>query len=596
MAQYKIEKLTGGLDLTQSTNIGDDCLVVAKNVFYNSAKQLQTRRGYEKFGDSLAAPITSFFFWQNDKDLTRHALAIAWTHLYKYVEASDTRSSVVSDLTEYETRTWETSNRTRRDFAVYKNIAYMCNWVDAYRSYDGTSVSVIGWSTATYTFDNTTNYVNKVAHWLATDDDISFTSSLTMPTGVVSGQIYYVVKIDADNFTLAVLPWGTAVDFTTNGTGTITGTKYSQPRVRYLQYMQDRILGAWEYSTPNTLYYTASLPTDGTSLATNSVVVGWDEQGKINALNEYTQLVIIYKDNKVYSFNIAWPTISAIDSWSWGHADRSVELVGSNLLFFGARWVDSLRKRANTDSIEPALLWQKVQALTQTVAQKQLNTAVATYIKEDNNYIITIDTDNNNIPDTTLVYNSVVDAFTQYVYPNVYDYWEYINDDGELLHILCSGSWGQAYRIEYGFDDDGETIAAEVKTKKFDFKSPWQLKTSRYVDFIGYKQEGGEINLSVYCDDEVVSTGTVTDDVLDLTVADGAIWITSIWVDPLWVGVWDSWSWLPMYKFIVRLPLYDRFENMQMALESDGVQWILEKMTVDLQWEAVDVIPYGNIL
>jgi hypothetical protein len=45
------------------------------------------------------------------------------------------------------------------------------------------------------------------------------------------------------------------------------------------------------------------------------------------------------------------------------------------------------------------------------------------------NYYFSFDADGDDIPDTTLVYNSDCKAWTQYDYPLVYDYGEYLTAD-----------------------------------------------------------------------------------------------------------------------------------------------------------------------
>jgi hypothetical protein len=64
------------------------------------------------------------------------ALCASGTDMYKYDETTEDRTSIKDELTEFETLTGRTTWRTRRDFAVYKNVVYMCNGVDAYAKYD----------------------------------------------------------------------------------------------------------------------------------------------------------------------------------------------------------------------------------------------------------------------------------------------------------------------------------------------------------------------------------------------------------------------------------------------------------------------------
>ena len=69
--------ITGGLNLTQSTQIPVSDFVIMRNMFYNQAKQLETRRGYRKFGNQIGSnPISSIFFFQRDDNQQRNLISI----------------------------------------------------------------------------------------------------------------------------------------------------------------------------------------------------------------------------------------------------------------------------------------------------------------------------------------------------------------------------------------------------------------------------------------------------------------------------------------------------------------------------------------
>jgi len=85
--------------------------------------------------------------------------------MYKYTEATTSWTSTQTGLTEYETLPGKTTERTRWDHEVYKNIIYMGNGVDTYASYDGTTYTEIGTSSVgTCTFDNTTEIITLTSH------------------------------------------------------------------------------------------------------------------------------------------------------------------------------------------------------------------------------------------------------------------------------------------------------------------------------------------------------------------------------------------------------------------------------------------------
>ena len=287
--------ITGGLNLTQSTQIPVSDFVIMRNMFYNQAKQLETRRGYRKFGNQIGPnPIPSIFFFQRDDSQQRNLISICGGQYYTYTEGTNTRWAIPGfTIMEYETLPGRTTRRARADFAVYKNTCYITDWVNPYAKRDWTTFSqvwIASWVTGS-TFDNTTDVVTKAAHGL-TDWMEIFRTGATLPTGITQYQVYYVITATANTFQISTAKNGTAVNFTTNWSGTMTFYKLTEPRGRYIQYLGDRLFLAWDDANPITLYYTNAAPTNWDNIDQNAVVIGGDETGIINWLREYSQVVV----------------------------------------------------------------------------------------------------------------------------------------------------------------------------------------------------------------------------------------------------------------------------------------------------------------
>lgn len=74
-----------------------------------------------------------------------------------------------------------------------------------------------------FTASSTTDIFTAVEHGFANGDPVNFANTGgALPTGVVEGTTYYVKSATADTFQVAVTPAGTAIDLTSNGTGTNT--------------------------------------------------------------------------------------------------------------------------------------------------------------------------------------------------------------------------------------------------------------------------------------------------------------------------------------------------------------------------------------
>lgn len=93
-----IQDFKGGLNLTVTSNIGDNQFQVCKNMFYNNKQQLQTRYGIKAFGNPVGTnkPVTSYFFFQRDDTFATMALCTSGTAMYKYNENTGNRSSIKS--------------------------------------------------------------------------------------------------------------------------------------------------------------------------------------------------------------------------------------------------------------------------------------------------------------------------------------------------------------------------------------------------------------------------------------------------------------------------------------------------------------------
>lgn len=87
----------------------------------------------------MPKPITSYFFYQNDGTHATKAVCHAGDVFYELNGAGTTWVSKKTGLTEFETVSAKTSWRTRRDYAVYKNNIYMCDGVNKYAMWDGTT-------------------------------------------------------------------------------------------------------------------------------------------------------------------------------------------------------------------------------------------------------------------------------------------------------------------------------------------------------------------------------------------------------------------------------------------------------------------------
>jgi len=141
-----------------------------------------------------------------------------------------------------------------------------------YYYYNGSWINKVSASVGTATMTIAAPaVVTKSTHGLITGDDIYFTTSGALPTGVVSGTVYYAIRIDADTFNLA-----SSYDNAIAGTKiTTTGT---QSGTHTLYKYTDHIMDGYDIdfcSFQGCLYYL------GIGVASNTVPAGitWTRAG-----------------------------------------------------------------------------------------------------------------------------------------------------------------------------------------------------------------------------------------------------------------------------------------------------------------------------
>lgn len=604
MAIKNFVKFDWWLNANKTNYVGDNDLTIATNVFYNSAKQVQTRRGYKKFANEIwSNPITSFFSYQREDNQANITICVSWNTMYSLNTAGDTRSAIswATNLIEYEP--W-TNKRTRRDFMVFNNVVYMCDGVNPYCKYDGTTFTQIWLSTiwTWLTFNSTTDKRDYTSHWLNNGDEVYFTTAGTAPTWLTQYQVYYVINKNTNDFEVSISYNWTKVDFTTNGSWIMTLGKLTEPRPRYIQLSAGVARIAWIDKSPSTAYY--STPVTGLSnldnIDTNAYIVGKQEEGIITWLDEYWQGVLVFKSDQIYYVSLASGTLvsSPIDSQSWWFADRAINTVWNSLVYFSDRWIDSVAKRSWVDgawALESQTLSEKIRDIINTIPTQYYNSSAGLYNKTLNNYYFTADTTSDDIPETTLVYSSLTWGWTRHTLPTLYDYGVYKTNTGTIKHLFTSASGGQVYEMESWFDDDWATLDAEVQTNLLSFGDPAQIKTFDFVDIIGRKQEGWEIAATIYnAEGEAVWGWEVTDLQLNVNWSTVVLWASPLGEEVLWTG--DPSEDLILYPFVARVQFFERTSWIKVNLSSSWTQRIFEKMRVNVNSQTIETFWFNNII
>lgn len=469
-------------------------------------------------------PVTSYFFFQRDDTLVRNAICVAGTNMFHYNESNEAWDLIDSGLTEFETQTGMTTQRTRWDFDVYRNVVYMCNGVDDYRK----------WNEVTIT---------------------------TFP---------------------------------------------AQPKVRYIRYLDDgdRMAATGEDANPSTYYYTDPAPANADSINTNAIVVGGDQLGKATGIFNLAQAQLVGKSEKIYTIDVANEKALPIDATNGLYSHRATKNVGNAIVYYNPLGLDTLKQKGaatGTQAIQTDPLTGDLRPLLQEIVPNQYNANCGNYNKTLNNYYFTFDTNDDNIPDSTLVMTSLPglgNAFTQYTYPNIYDYGYYIDADGNYHYLVTSANGGTIFDVETGFDDNGAAIDYELQTKEFDLDSPEIWKDFKRVYIEGFKSIGQPITVEVTVENEIVYSAEITDAYMDTSADPTTIGASPIGVLPIGGGASSNSSDIDIYPYNITLggDIFSAGRTIQIRMYSSGtpIVWTLDRMTIGYDNNSVDIYPVAN--
>lgn len=87
--------------------------------------------------------------------------------------------------------------------------------------------ALIGFVSASVTFNDATDRVTWNGHGLATNDEIAFVTTGSMPAGVNASTVLFAIVIDPNTLQIAAAIGGSPINFTSAGSGTITA--YANP-------------------------------------------------------------------------------------------------------------------------------------------------------------------------------------------------------------------------------------------------------------------------------------------------------------------------------------------------------------------------------
>jgi hypothetical protein len=379
--------------------------------------------------------------------------------------------------------------------------------------------------------------------------------------------------------------------------GSVVTADASAPKAKYLIIVANTAFAAGIYGDLNKISYTDILPTALTNTYWTEYEYVFDDDSRevITGLGKLANdAIAAFMTNSAYYVDVLTGTVRPLDYDGGCTGHRTIQRVGDDLFFLAEDALYSLAQR-EADLFGSNSLSDNVKSLIATGSDLSTANALKGKHTMTSHYYLNLDTEGSGVPDTCLVYNTRLKAWTKYTNIQANQMVEY-QDSDDVWHIIYANVYsGQIREIEKDFDDNGVEINVKVWTKENDFGDPTLYKEVMECDISGFISEKAEINIT----DELDGTDNITDTVEgdDFTGASTSVLIGNMPIGeyPLTGGSVDT---MEMYLFNVRKNIYQACVRVQIKLESSvaGTAWILSKIQFQATATPIDFFPNDNYI
>lgn len=386
-------------------------------------------------------------------------------------------------------------------------------------------------------------------------------------------------------------------------TGSVVTADASAPKAKYLMIVANTAYAAGIKDSLNEVKYTNALPTNLTGAWGNSEFI-YDDNSRevITGIGKLpSDAIIVFLENSAYYVDTV-PTntvIRPIDYDGGCQAFRTIQRVENDLYFLAEDNLYSLNQRQGAnDTYDAGALSDNVQPLILTGSDLTTANGFRGRKVRPNHYYLNLDTTMGGAPDTCLVLNIKLKAWTLYTGIAANQMIEYEDASG-VWHLIYANVYsGQVREIEKGFDDNGVEINSKVWTKENDFGDPTMYKEVHECDISGFISESAIINATDELDGEDNGTDFIIGSNYTFPIS-GAVPLGTapLGTLPLTSLPIISES-LPLALFNVRKNVYQSCFRIQIKLESSSLysQWILSKIQFQIEALPTDWFPNSDYI
>lgn len=564
-----LKDFSGGLNnRVEKSSIKDNEASEIQNIDFAGAGAIQPRRGSSRFGQDNGGSSAILATWRIPKVNGLDVPMRAWSSVVEYYH---------SGTSQYEILQTGMTVGLQYGRASYNNSGFWGNGTNDFTGWNGAYNLLNGALTASgyasVTLDDTTLFSAGGSAIVGTTVFTYTAKDATHLLGCTGA------PVASDNAAIAQAPV----------------TYPSNPKGHLYAWHKFRLYVVSENTT--TLNYTGvDDPTNFGAGGSSGFKTGGDD---IKAIIPLETGLIVFKENSIWNFYF--------DSSGTPVKDLVVELdqVGAigayaacqveNDIFYVAKDgnVRRLGRSANYSvgvGLRLDLSSNKIQGTID-----QIDSSSASLFYFDKKLYISTKLSGDTFNNYVLVYDYDYDAWSIYRGWNVADWFVF---EGSLY--FGSSSENNCFRVLTGWQDDDASVSTKWLSKQFDFGSPHEAKTLRWIYVEGYVSSSTNIKATVYYDNgtsiktqekTISGTGSYVDS-SDTQVFGSTVYSRGSWV----LG---GSSDVVLKKFRVRIqPLNTSFFNVQIKFSTDGEDQVYQitKVVPYVRKESAERVPQAQLI
>ena len=305
-----------------------------------------------------------------------------------------------------------------------------------------------------------------------------------------------------------------------DGSGATATATVSPPpsNLKLLINTGNRLFAVGSGSQRNTLYASDILDASVWDSA-NSAVINGDDGDEIVAIVAYYQnRIIVFKKRRIFQVTIPpdmttaadW-TIELISNNIGCVAEATAVQVNSDIFFLSDDGIRSLIRSAADDFTSVGLpISEVVKDVIQSINTAKIGVCTAHFY--DNRYLLAFPSEANDVNDTILVYNAVLQAFEGTWTPNVMQF-ALTNFQDEGVRLMLKTTTGQinkysgyktpAQATSADYQDAGVDYESYVRTKDFNFGDPFSNKYGSHFEVVFDDSFSTDASVSIQRDIDV---------------------------------------------------------------------------------------------